>query len=1005
MANRTMKLLGGAAAIVAAALAAACSKPTEQKVAAAAAPGTTDIVITEGTNMAATASPDGRTFVVDLLGNLWTVPAAGGSATRITDVLFEARQPDFSPKGDRIAFQGYLDDGWDIWTVKPDGSDAKRLTTGEFDDREPTWSPDGARIAFSSDRTGNFDIWVLDVNSGAIKQITKDAAEDSQPSWSPDGRDIAFVSDRDKPGIWAINVDTGTERQMAAVEGRVSGPTWTPDGKEVIYNVIAAGKSRLDQSGKPLVADEDVFPFRTKWLSAQELLYTSDGKIKRRTIGGAAPSVVEFTAKVPIEKAAYTKKKKDFDSRGPRKAHGILRPSLSPDGKQATFAALGDIWTMEVGSAPKHMTSDTFLDADPQYSPDGTQIAFSSDRGSTGNLDIYIRDLKTGRDRKLASTPHSDFGATWTVDGKRLAFISLRAHSSGADIYVVNADGSGLQAIQYFPLRNPSSPTWSADGKTVMVGAFVQYAERFRESVYRLMAIPAAGGKPRVLDILAKGPHVIDTGIDAGPVWSPDGSAVAFIHEGYVNTVKVNASGDPVGSPQRITKEASHAPSWTRDSKSLVYLATDELHKIDIATGAVTSIPLNVEYRDDIGTGKKVIHAGKLWDGKSNQYQTNVDIAFDGNRIESIAPHSAGAHTGTVIDAGDQAVIPGLIDVHAHVYREYGEALGRLMLSYGVTSGRETAGFAYRSLEIRESWDSGARPGPRMYMSAPAFDGTRSAFAEMYTIASKERLDLEMERAKRLDYDLFKLYVRLPATLQRQAVEWGHKNGLHATSHFVYPAATFGTDGTEHGHASATGRSYNDMVQLIAKSRMAWCPTLTLQGLLYISAEEPAFINDPRLTTLLAEWARKPSRDRTQALADGGPAARAQALQRLRNTGDMLKRVTSAGGLIVAGTDAPGIPHGAALQAEIESYVLGGLTPVDALRAATVNAAELLGATSDLGSIEKGKLADFVIVNGDPLADIKSVRKLTTVIKNGQVYTLKQLLQGTAAGAGSTTAR
>lgn len=1001
MPSRTLKLIGVALATVVVAFA-ACSKQPEEGVTAVAA-ATNELVITEGTNLAATASPDGRTFVIDLLGNLWAVPAAGGSATRITDVLFEARQPDFSPKGDKIAFQGYLDDGWDIWTVKPDGSDAMRVTNGEFDDREPQWSPDGSRIAFSSDRTGNYDIWILDAASGKLQQITKSPAQDSQPAWSPNGREIAFISDRDKGGIWAIDVQTGAERQLSTIEGRVSGPTWTADGKEVIYNVIGAGKSRLEQSGKPLVVDEDVFPFRTKWLSAGELLYTSDGKIKRRNIGNAKSSVVEFSARVPVDKTSYTKKKKDFDSRGPRKAHGILRPSLSPDGKIVTFAALGDIWTMEVGGAPKKLTSDTYLDADPAWSPDGSQVAFSSDRAATGNLDIYIRDLKTGRDRRLAETPTSDFGASWSADGKQVAFISLLAHSSGAEIYVVNADGSGLKKIQFFPLRNPSSPTWSADKRTVMVGAFVQYSQRFRESVYRLMAIPVSGGDARQLDIMAKGLHVIDSGIDAGPVWSPDGSTVAFIHDGFVTTQKVNASGDPVGEPKAITKEASHAPSWSRDSRSILYLATDELHKVDVASGEITKIPLNVEYRDDVGSGKKTVHASKLWNGKSDQYQSDVDIVFDGNRIESIQPHSAGAHTGTVVDATGQTVIPGLIDVHAHVYREYGEALGRLMLSYGVTSGRETAGFAYRSLEIRESWDSGARPGPRLWMSAPAFDGTRSAFAEMYTIGTPERLDLEMERAKRLDYDLFKLYVRLPPALQKRAVEYGHKNGLPATSHFVYPAATFGMDGTEHGHSSATGRSYEDMVQLISKTRMGWCPTLTLQGLLYIGAMEPAFINDPRLITLLADWARKPSRDRAQTLADGGQTALAQALQRLRNTGEMMNKVTKAGGLVVAGTDAPGIPHGAALQAEMESYVLGGLTPVQALRAATVNAAEYLGAADDLGAIEKGKVADLVIVNGDPLADIKSVRKLTTVIKNGQVYTLKELLQRQAPSPVTTS--
>jgi Tol biopolymer transport system component/imidazolonepropionase-like amidohydrolase len=1005
MHSRTRQSLGAAFAIAAVALAACSKEPGGQGVTAAAAAGARELVITEGTNMAATASPDGRTVVIDLLGNLWTVPAAGGQATRITDVLFEARQPDFSPKGDRIAFQGYLDDGWDIWTVKPDGSEAKAVTSGEYDDKEPQWSPDGTRLAFSSDRSGNYDIWILDAASGKVQQVTKNASQDSQPAWSPDGSEIAFISDRDKGGIWAINVQSGAERQLAAIEGRVSGPNWSADGKEVIYNLIGGGKSRLEQSGKPLIENEDVFPFRTKWLSKTELLYTSDGKIKRRAAGSTTSNVIEFSAKVPIEHVAYNKKKKDFDSRGARKAHGVLRPSLSPDGKNVTFAALGDIWTMEVGGAPKRVTSDTYLDADPSWSPDGMQLAFSSDRGGTGNLDLYVRDLKTGRDRKLADTPTSDFGATWSADGKQITFISLLAHSSGAEIYVVNADGSGLKKIAFFPLRNPSSPTWSADKRTVMVGAFVQYSQRYRESVYRLMAIPVAGGEPRQLNIMAKGIHVIDTGIDAGPVWSPDGSTVAFIHDGYVTTQKVSASGDPVGEPKVVTKEASHAPAWTKDSRSITYLATDELHKVDVASGEVTNIPLNVEYRDNIGTGKKTVHAGKLWNGTTDQYQTDVDIVFDGNRIESVQPHAASAHAGTVIDASGQSVIPGLIDIHAHVYREYGEALGRLMLSYGVTSGRETAGFAYRSLEIRESWDSGARPGPRLWMSAPAFDGTRSAFAEMYTIGTPERLDLEMERAKRLDYDLFKLYVRLPPLLQKRAVDYAHKNGLHATSHFVYPAATFGLDGTEHGHASATGRSYDDMVQLMAKSGMAWCPTLTLQGLLYIGATEPAFINDQRLTTLLADWARKPSRDRAQTLAAGGPDALAQALQRLKNTGEMMKKVINAGGLVVAGTDAPGIPHGAALQAEIESYVLGGLTPVQALRTATVSAAQYLGAGADLGSIEKGKLADLVIVNGDPLADIKSVRNLTTVIKNGQVYTVKELLQGHMAAPVTTSAQ
>src|SRR3954468_1204376 len=149
-----------------------------------------DVTVHEGTSMSVAAAPDGRTLAVDLQGSIWTIPAAGGTATRITDIFNDARQPTFSPDGKWITFFAYRDGGYDIWAVAPDGTHQHKLTWGPFDDREPAWSHDGARLAFSSDRAnglgGNYHIWVLELRTGAVRQLTRGEGENRMPAWSPD---------------------------------------------------------------------------------------------------------------------------------------------------------------------------------------------------------------------------------------------------------------------------------------------------------------------------------------------------------------------------------------------------------------------------------------------------------------------------------------------------------------------------------------------------------------------------------------------------------------------------------------------------------------------------------------------------------------------------------------------------------------------------------------------------------------------------------------------------
>src|SRR3954451_18904167 len=310
-----------------------------------------DVTVHEGTSMSVAASPDGRTLAVDLQGSIWTLPASGGAATRITDVYNDARQPAFSPDGKWIAFFAYRDGGYDLWAIAPDGTHQHKLTWGAFDDREPTWSHDGMHIAFSSDRGSplgsDYNIWTLDIGSGELRQLTKNAADDYMPSWSPDDKEIAFTSTRDEnQSVWAVNVGDGSERKVGSASGgRVDAPSWGPGG-DVVYHVTRGGgrgasaggpeSSSYQVAGNTITGTENVFAFRASWASPSTFYYVSDGKIRKRDVKAASPETIPFSATLQVTRAAtsYARRKRDFTSIAPRPVLGVVSPKISPDGKQ-----------------------------------------------------------------------------------------------------------------------------------------------------------------------------------------------------------------------------------------------------------------------------------------------------------------------------------------------------------------------------------------------------------------------------------------------------------------------------------------------------------------------------------------------------------------------------------------------------------------------------------------------------------------------------------------------
>ena len=958
-----------------------------------APPAPIDVTVHEGTSMSVAVSPDGRTLVTDLQGSLWTMPAAGGTLTRITDVFNDARQPVWAPDGRTITFFAYRDGNYDLWSVDPDGGNQRKLTWGAFDDREPAWSPDGTRVAFSSDRGdplgSDYNIWMLDVATGAFTQLTREPSEDYMPSWSPDGKEIVFASTRDHgDSLFVVNVAEGTQRKVRSVAGaRLDAPSWGPGG-QIVYHATSAGQSRYEAEGKPLTGTENVFAFRASWASGVEYYYVSDGKIRKRSAAGAPVQTVDFSATLQVIRPQYTARTRDFTTTRPRPVLGLVRPVISPDGSQIAFAAVGDIWVMpSTGGAAVNLTKDAALDTDPSWSPDGSELVYSSDKDSP-HLQLWIRHVRSGQARKVTNLTTQPQGASWSRDGKRIVFFHVDGMWRVAPLSVLDV-ASGTVTKIHDTLPQPGTPVFSPDGRRVALAGVAPLSVRFREGTNQVLTVSTEGGPDTwhaPFPLLS-----IDSRGGGGPAWSPDGTKMAAIYEGVLAVWPVSPEGEPLGPPRRVTSESAHSPSWQGDSRHILYQSLDALRIVDIETGEARTVPFSLTWTPAIPTTRVVVHAGRLLDMTSPAARTNVDITIDGNRIAAVVPHAAAHHLGRrVVDASNLTVMPGLVEFHSHLQKDYGESQGRAWLAFGVTTVRSPGNTPYEAVEDREANEAGVRPGPRVFGTGYLMEWGRVYYKMGIAISSVGQFEMELDRARVLQHDLIKSYVRLPDLQQKRMVEFAHRIGVPVATHEIFPASLVGVDNTE--HTAATSRrgyspkmatlqtAYDDVVQLFGQSRRTFCPMISGFGARKLFTDDAGLKHDPRFA-LYPEWIRRQVAAQPSAATPGGGG------DPTGGSGKMVIDIMRAGGLVVAGTDTPNAVN---LHGELMSYTLAGMSNFDALKAATVNPARALG--MDAGTIEAGTLADLIMVEGDPLANIAATTKVRRVIANGRVYDIAQLL-------------
>lgn len=983
------------------------------------------VTATRGTNIAPTASDD--SVVMDLHGFLFKFPLDGGQAERLTDVELEPARPDYSPDGTRITFQGYAGGEFNIWTIAPDGSDARKVTDSRWDDREPKWSPDGARIAFSSDREEHYDIWTVDVETGELQQWTDDSNENFEPAWSPDGTEIAYVNDTDGT-IEAVDEDGETRTLVEAeADEALNSPSWSPDGEDIAYirrnfPQDQAQEINLMINGDQISDSNDVFPFTPEWLSPDEILYAADGNVLSYDQTSGEISDIPFEAEFLVPEIDFEKKtyihEKDDQKR--RDVKGILTPRFHPDGDRVAFVALNDLWVMEIGEKPERITDDQWYQADPAWSPDGRYLAYSSDK--PGTQELYVYDTETETHRRVTDIDDAVVSTAWSPDMSKIAYQNQWRETYTLEVDITEDEIETGDPRQWTDdLFLPGRPTFSADGSTLALGALYTFSDRFREGTSRILTVDLDTGEQEYHPPGEQFDSLATRGHD-GPVWSPDGNWMAFVVDSTLRVMPVDEDGVPTGSAEQITNETTDAPTWSGDSEWLLYLNNGQLKKVRRDGSETEEIAVDLTYQIDTPTGRQEIFVGKLWDGTGSEVHEDVLIEITNNRIRRITTDTEPPNHGQYVDASDLTVYPGLWDVHVHTSysdRFYGTRQGAINLAYGITTTASCGDKAYNALEEREAHRAGKRPGPRVFASGEPIDGSRIAygFIGRVTTSIEEIRTLELARILELDYDYVKTYVRLSAEAMSEVVDFSHNEvGVLTGSHYLAPGAFVCMAGTTHlsatqrlGYARTetdTNQTYRDIHDLYGEGERKIQTTLADPGF-YLEDDVaddrvklfPDWENDeglsgyPHFTTSRGEMLRE-AEGQTEFPDD--PDCETGTCRNVRT----FKDIYDAGGVVMTGTDQPLRHVGIAQQVELRVLTEydGGFEEHEALQAATRDPAEAYGVGEHLGTIEPGKLADMVFVEGNPLEQIEDANNIEMVMKNGRLYTIDDLLAMTPEG-------
>ncbi len=1026
-------------------------------------------------------SPDGETIVLEVVGDLYTVPIAGGDAQPLTSGMAFDSQPVYSPDGSKIAFISDSGGKEDVWIINDDGSNPRALSDANADSlfASPSWSPKGDHVVASKSSwsLGTYEVWAYHLRGGKGVGMTSSGGSGTTRNsrhnalgavYSPDGLYLyysrkfgGFGYDLRLP-IWQVvrrELKTGFEDRLTGTSGGAFKPLISHNGNLMAYATRSQGQTGLRirdlESGTdewfayPVQRDDqesrytrDVFPNYAFTPDDEDILYTYQGKLWRKRVqdaleGNSSPAQ-EIPIRVTIEKGIGPQLYFPYRlGLGPVKSRMIRHIELSPDGKEFVFSALGRIYVYNRDTqTSRRLSEDVGFAAYPTWSPDGNTVAYVTWSDYGGDLWIVAGDGSSSPS-KISRNSASYSQPLWSYDGNHIyAFRGINYERQAAGSDWGQAPGTDIVSIPLNsqtdtertvrPARGLSNLHWGPDNNRLYAYLFPGL---FRSGNSGLVSMRLDGSDFRN-HVIVKGKGIY---YDANEVpatnmeLSPNGQYMLVQHTNQLTLLvslqsdfsTIEASiGDPLIPSVHLTETGVDHFGWSSDS-SLVYWSVgnqisyrsiEDIERLfdcsldefsdnpdcedysdhsdqdtppELHPSVVTlSVDIYEAREEPVGTLALVGGTVIPMDLNEPTKLTNATVVIEGDRIKHIGIDLEIPDDATVVDVTGAYVLPGYVDTHAH-FEMYRDRLDPQMwslsanLAYGITTATDVQPSTVDVIEYGDIVDAGLMLAPRVLSTGPGvfsdndFKSVNHAkrvlerYAEHYQVKNIKAYLIGNRKQR---------HWLLQAARELEIMPTA-EGGLDTK--LVITHAIDGFSGNEH-NIPVLGL-YDDVVQVLAQSQIAYTPTLMVgyggprgEGY-FITRESPLL--DPKLNKHIPRRVLDSKLRRGFWAHEEDHIFETHAAQALR--------IVRAGGKV--GVGSHGQLQGLGFHWELWSFAMGGFSNFEVLRAATRHGAEMIGVGKDVGSIEIGKLADLVVLKNDPLEDIRATDDLLYVVRGGVV--------------------